>query len=330
MVLLTHQLQGPYVAYPSRSLPWRKGLTLKRQVTTLCMVGSVERGTSVKHNICLSVETPHARGVKVRHFKVLAFKGSPKDESGSRASGSNIAKNSAKLSYVPKEGEETTIESPKAHKGPVAFASEGNETVTGSLAIQKLFQKWLVMLRSQSSSLVIEGVLGEELPPTNTSETCIETQSNKGGVLKPVWQWFWSLDSTIKIPLLIFIPMYLAVNVIYGTEVSKELTPLWVFGPLIGALYITAIKMLCALYIYAFKQTVKTFRYFAHGKFKEDLRARFWQPALEMKNIDYKELSKRKLKELQEWMKEKFIDYLEAMWPRYCKTIRYLKRVNFL
>ncbi|GKV36416.1 hypothetical protein SLEP1_g44554 [Rubroshorea leprosula] len=36
------------------------------------------------------------------------------------------------------------------------------------------------------------------------------------------------------------------------------------------------------------------------------------------------------MKELQEWMKEKFIDYLEAMWPRYCKTIRYLKRVNFL
>ncbi|GLT79482.1 hypothetical protein SLA2020_509680 [Shorea laevis] len=329
MVLATQQLQGSNLAFPSRTLPGSKRLMLKRHVT-ICMVGRKDKGTSVNHNISVSVGTPRFRAVKVKNLRVLAFKGSPQDdESGGRASGSNAPKNSPKLSYVPK-GEETMVESPKAHNQPVVYASEANEAIVGSLAIQKLFHKWLIMLRSQSSRPVMDGVLGEKLPPAETSESCVETQSNKVGVLKAVWHWFWGLDSTIRMPLLIFIPLYLACNVIYGTEVSKELIPLWVFGPLIVALYVTIIRALCALYVYAFKQTVKIFTYVAHGKLKEDLRVQFWQPVLDIKKLDYKKLSKRKMKELQEWMKEKFIDYLEAMWPRYCKTIRYLKRVNFL
>lgn len=135
--------------------------------------------------------------------------------------------------------------------------------------------------------------------------------------------------------------MYLAVNVAYGTEVSKELTPLWVFGPLIVALYVKILRVICALYVFTFKQTVKVVKniptyyllactYIGGGKLKEDMRDRFWQPVVYIKNLDYKEFSRRKLKDLQEWLLEKYLDFVESIWPYYCRTIRFLKRANLI
>lgn len=137
------------------------------------------------------------------------------------------------------------------------------------------------------------------------------------------------------------IPLYLGVNVTYGREVSKELTPLWVIGPLIVALYVKLFRGIWALYVFTFKQTVKVFKslpayfllaykYVAHGKLKEDVQARVWHPVVRIRNMDYKELSGRKLGEFREWLLEKYLDYVESIWPYYCRTIRFLKRANLI
>ncbi|KAK9108135.1 hypothetical protein Syun_024146 [Stephania yunnanensis] len=137
------------------------------------------------------------------------------------------------------------------------------------------------------------------------------------------------------------VPWYLVVSLVYGAEVSKELTPLWTIGPLIVALYIKMLQGLCALYAFTFKHTFKivknlpayyqvTYSYVAEGKLKSELYARFWQPVVDIKNLDYKELSKRKLKELEVWAVEKYLDYVESIWPYYCRTIRFLKKANLI
>lgn len=137
------------------------------------------------------------------------------------------------------------------------------------------------------------------------------------------------------------VPLYLAVNVKYGAEVSKELTPLWILGPLIVATQILAIRCLCALYVFSFNQTVKllknspyycilAYSYVFRGKLKEDISTYVLQPILRVKNRDYKQLIRKKLKELQEWIVEMYLDYVESIWPYYCRTIRFLKRANLI
>ncbi|KAJ0047736.1 hypothetical protein Pint_15491 [Pistacia integerrima] len=284
--VLSIAFQGSYVAFPTKRLSWSKGLILRRHVTTVHMVGKTERGSSLKCNFSLSIGAPRVCGVKVKPVKISAFKGSAQnDESGGRTSGSKISKNSVKLSYIPKESEETVAESSKAHNGPLPYASETKETIAGSPTIQRLFKKWLTMLQTQSPCQEADEVLGERPPPKELSETNIETWNmGRSETLKAVWGHFWDLDATVKIPLLIFVPWYLAVNVVYGAQVSKELIPLWVFGPIIVALYIKMIRWLFALYVYCFKQTVKVVKnlptyfavaskYIAQGKLKEDFRA---------------------------------------------------------
>lgn len=124
---------------------------------------------------------------------------------------------------------------------------------------------------------------------------------------------------------------------IYGAEVSKELTPLWVVGPVIVVLYIKMLRWLFALYVFSFKQTVKVIKnlpvyysYLVEGKLKEEFRSRFWQPVVNIKNLNYKEFSKSKLKELQVWLVERYLDFVESIWPYYCRTIRFLKRANLI
>lgn len=338
MVLVTHQLQGSYVAFPTRRLSWNKGLTLRRCVTTVHMVGKKEQCLSSKRNFCLSVGTLRKCGVKVKSVKIsfTAFKGnSQNDEAGGRASGSKIPKNSVKLSYIPNESEETVTESSEAHNVPLSYASKTNESIAGSPAIRKLFKKWLTMLRTQLPSEEVDEVLGEEQPPSEIAETNIEVHNKgRGEILKEALGQFWAVDATIKIPLLIFVPLFLAVNITYGAEVSKELIPLWIFGPLIVALYIKMFQWLCALYVFSFKQTVKVIkslpaacRYIAQGKLKEDVHVRVWDP---INNLDKEELFRKTLKEFQESLTERYLDFVESIWPHYCRTIRFLKRAHLI
>ncbi|KAH7510616.1 hypothetical protein FEM48_ZijujUnG0107900 [Ziziphus jujuba var. spinosa] len=336
MALVTHQMQGSYVTLPSKP-SWSKGMKLKHYVKTLYMVGRTDRSFLLKRNSHLSVGTSCMCGLKPRTLRILAFKGSAQGESGGRACGPKVSKKSVKL----KENEDTVTESPKTNEVPIAYASEANESIASSPAIHGLFKKWLAILRTQSSSQMVDGILGEEPPPREISEMEHVTQDKgRSEILKAVWRHCLSLDATIKIPLMIFIPGYLAVNMMYGAEVSKELTPLWVLGPLIVALYVKLFQWLFALYVFSFKQTVKVIKnlptyymvaysYISKGKLKKDLHS-FWQPVENIKNLNYKELSKRKLKELEGWIVERYLDFVESIWPYYCRTIRFLKRANLI
>ncbi|XP_022726597.1 uncharacterized protein LOC111282659 isoform X2 [Durio zibethinus] len=133
-----------------------------------------------------SVGAPHTCGLKAKNIRISAFKGSPQnDESLDRANDASVPKNSIKVSYVAKDGEETMIESSKAHNGLLFYALETSENVVGCPAIQKLFKKWIMILRSQSPSQVMDEALGERPPPRDASETQIGTQSNrKSDILK--------------------------------------------------------------------------------------------------------------------------------------------------
>lgn len=137
------------------------------------------------------------------------------------------------------------------------------------------------------------------------------------------------------------IPLYLAVNIKFGAEVSGELAPLWVLGPLVTALNVKLFQGIGALYVFSFKQTVKvvrnlptyslvTYDYIFHGKLKEIVRMHLLQPLVDMKNMDHKKEFTRRLKQLQVHLLERYLDFVELIWPYYCRTIRFLKRANFI
>ena len=137
------------------------------------------------------------------------------------------------------------------------------------------------------------------------------------------------------------VPAFLAVNAIYGAEVTKELSPLWIAGPLIVSLYVKMFQGLCTLYAFCFKQTAKVIRnlpsyyiiayhYIAQGKLRDDVRGLVTRPMVAVKNADYKELTGARLKQLRVWIVEKYLDFVESIWPYYCRTIRFLKRANLI
>ncbi|KAF3504079.1 hypothetical protein F2Q69_00040069, partial [Brassica cretica] len=346
MVLLTHNLQGSHVLLPWSSPTWTKGLVIKRPVTTIRLAGSKEKHLRLKQSCCFSLGSPCSCGLKAKSFKVTSFKGGIQNsESGGRESGKKVTNNSVKLSYRSDDDENNVNSSPKAQNTSLSYTSEADDSVTGQPAIQKLFKKWLTLLRTQSPTQVADEALGgeEEAPQTTKPET--ETEIKKTESLQStkstLWTLFWSLDASIKIPLLLFVPAFLAVNAIYGAEVTKELSPLWIAGPLIVALYVKMFQGLCTLYAFCFKQTSKVIRnlpsyyiiayhYISQGKLRDDVRGLVTRPMVAVKNADYKELTGARLKQLRVWIVEKYLDFVESIWPYYCRTIRFLKRANLI
>ncbi|XP_077253563.1 embryo defective 2759 [Tasmannia lanceolata] len=343
MALITQQMQGSYATFKLRPLPCTRRVKLRSFVPSQ-LIGRTDRCTTLKHRLRLSVGGQPIISPQRKPFKISSFKGNAQNhESEGRTSSSKFSKNSSQLSYVPQEREETTEESSDLQKIPLSYTSEeSEETITGSPAIQKLFKKWLIMLRTQTLNPTTDGIF-EEIPPlSKISESQQGTpQLEVGKLLKAALVYFLGLDAAIKLPLLIFIPWYLAINAVYGAEVSKELMPMWVLGPLIIAFYVKLVQGLCSLYVFCFKQTIKLvkdlpkyilliYNYIAEGKLREYVQALFWQPVVDIRNLDYKEMSKRKLKELEEWAVEKYLDYVESIWPYYCRTIRFLKKANLI
>ncbi|XP_028784036.1 uncharacterized protein LOC114740082 isoform X1 [Neltuma alba] len=342
MALIALQPQGSCVTFSSRHAPWSKSLKLKQGSTKHHRIGRTDWNYLPKRSI-LSVGPSYIFGAKIQSFRISAFKDSSQHyQKGGRPNGLKVPKAYVRL----EEGGETKSESPKAQNVPLSYGSEANddlanENIPTSTAIHKLFKKWLTILRTQPASEEVKEILGEPsqgaLPETLDGSQSIE----RGKILKVAWTHFLALDETVKIPLLIFVPFYLAVNVRYGAKVSKELTPLWVVGPLIVALYVVIIRKLWSLYVFSFKQTVKVIKNFPSycilaysyvfgGKIKEDFQTLILQSILGIKGIDYKEQSRRKLKELKEWIVEKYLDFVESIWPYYCRTIRFLKRANLI
>ncbi|XP_073297083.1 uncharacterized protein [Primulina huaijiensis] len=341
MALATHQLQScSYFSFPSVPSSWSRGSKLKRSVPSSFPVGRKDRFISLKCRSCLSVGASLALGPKSKLFKISAFKGSSRhDGSGNRSSGSKSLKNPATVSHWPHESKESLAESSKVQNVVPASYTAADETTTRSQAIQNLFKNWLILLRLPSQTQTVEEVDKPSSMSTGLSKT--KQKQERGEVSKAVWCYFMGLDATIKMPLLIFTPLYLAVNLIYGSEVSKELTPLWFLGPIIVVFYIKMFRSICGLYIFSFKRTVKVIKnlpafsllaydYIFCGKLIQAIRTRIWKPMADIKNLNYNEESRRILKDFQGWLVERYLDFIESVWPCYCRTIRFLKRANLI
>ncbi|PNX97394.1 hypothetical protein L195_g020623 [Trifolium pratense] len=169
---------------------------------------------------------------KIKPLRISGFKGiAHNDDSRTRASWLKAPKTSVGLE-----------DSGETHNVSFSYASEAGNNLETSSAFHGLFKKWLKMLRTQSSCQEVEGFFGKLTPTVSPEILPMSRGKETSEVLKVAWSYFLALDATIKIPLLIFVPLYLAVNLKYGAEVSKELTPLWVFGPLILAIHIMIIR----------------------------------------------------------------------------------------
>ncbi|CAL5198243.1 unnamed protein product [Lathyrus oleraceus] len=335
MILVSHQPQGLYVTFSSRNLPWSKSMKFKQCFTKRHLIGRADWHHMLNQTNCLSVGPPHICGSKLKPLTITGFKGNDRnDDSEARAEELKARKTSVRV----EEKGEVKSESPNTRNVPLTGA---NESLAASSGIHKLFKKWLTILHSPPSNQGVEETLGEP-PPEVLSKTSQGMQrTEKSQMLKVVWSTFQSLDATIKIPLLIFAPFFVAVNAIYGPEVSKELTPLWIMGPLVVALYIMMVRVLCSIYVYSFKQTVKVIKnipsycnlaqsYVFGGKLKEDIKAHILQPILNIKSADYKQLTIKLMKQLAEWIGDKYLDFLESIWPFYCRAIRFLKSSNLI
>ncbi|CAH9071917.1 unnamed protein product [Cuscuta europaea] len=248
---------------------------------------------------------------KQKVFKILAFKSSSQNDSG--CSRFNAMKKSVnKLSY-------------------------------GAHGSEKPLKHWLSILRTTPSSdqAISEIVEGQSSTQAVEAQKLVQQKTKRRSILQAVWSYFIGLHATIKIGLLIFMPFYLAVTSAYGAEISKELMPLWIFGPFIISLYIKMIRAISALYVFCFAQTVKVVKnlptcyslareYIFHGKLKEEIRVRLLQPVVSIKNTDYRKVVRSRLNDMKVILAEKYLDFTELIWPFYCRMIRLLKRANLI
>ncbi|KAK9682276.1 hypothetical protein RND81_10G062200 [Saponaria officinalis] len=329
-----------YATVPFETLSPSKGVRSKHNGIQFQMVSRIDRSIST-HAYTLRSVCRCVCEVKGKRFRISSFKGNIQNDGGDSSNKSKRSKNPVKISTAPQIKDETLSESTTAHDLSVSYASESDKTISGSKVIRRLFEKWLNILHTgaanETGNDVVEGP--PQVDPPREQKTTIT--NGRREILKVVLCYFLGLDATFTIPLIIFVPLYLAINVVYGTEVSRELTPLWVIGPLIVALYVKLVRGIVALYVFSFKQTIKiiknlptyysiAYEYIVEGRLKEEIRARLLQPMVNLRNADYKELSMTKLKVLQEWLMEKYLDYVESIWPYYCRMIRFLKSANLI
>lgn len=96
------------------------------------------------------------------------------------------------------------MDSLDAQNRSVSYASEeGEDATTGSIAIQKLFRKWLLILRTQSSSPTAE-VLSEKMADETSSEgQKVKLSRDTGQLLKSAVVHFLKLDAAVSLPLVI-------------------------------------------------------------------------------------------------------------------------------
>ncbi|KAF3772785.1 hypothetical protein EJ110_NYTH54238, partial [Nymphaea thermarum] len=227
-------------------------------------------------------------------FRVSSFKGNPSnDEPDIRTDDSRSSNSSVQLSYATQQKEEASA---------------------GSHDKQRIF--------SSPVEQVDETV--NKRPHESESDTVKRDHLQRAAVklLNAILRAFLGLDLAIKLPLVIFVPFYLAVSAIYGGEVVKDLTPMWTLGPAVVFLYVKLVKGICSLYVFTFKQAILPLKrtpgfllwlysYIKEGKLKAKMRETFWQPVVDIKNLDYKSLVNSKVKELEVWMVEQYLDFVK-------------------
>lgn len=341
MALATHSLKGSCSTFPSVPLFWSRGSKLNHCVPAFLAVERKSRSISLKCRSCSSIGASLPLGPKSKSFKISAFKDNQFDDSGGgRVNSLKSLKNDVIVSYLKHKSEESSVESSKVQNDVPAPHTASVEATTRSLAIQNLFKSWLMLLRVPAQTQAADTIL-EESSLEEKSEMTHALVNKKDEVLKAVWCYIWSLDTTIRIPFLVFTPLYLAVNLVYGMDVSKELTPLWTLGPLFVAAYMKMLRALCGMYAFLFKQTVNAIKnlpaYYLlvhddiiHGKSKEAIRVHILQHVSYIRNMNYNEATRRKMEDLQGWLVERYLDLIEFVWPTYSRTIRFLKRTSLI
>ncbi|KAG0496609.1 hypothetical protein HPP92_001300 [Vanilla planifolia] len=286
---------------------------------------------------------PRARGfdlAKRRPFMVLSFKGiSQNDESECRDGSSRFSKNPVQLSHM-KEDQQEIIAKPFDAQNHLSYSFQDSKE--RSLAIKELFKKWLIVLRTQKQSQKIDKLSGKGPIQTAVPESMqVKVKTGTLKFLQSACTLFLGLDASISLPLAIFIPWFLTIRLLYGAEVTKELTPLWVFGPLIASLYIKIVKGLCSFYAFCFIEVVKlvknlphycqlAYNYIYEGKIKSLLLTKLIKPFVDIKNMGAKEALRRQFKRLEERFLEQYLDFIESIWPYYWRTLMFLKKTNFI
>lgn len=338
MAMIAHQTQGPCQTVFLGSKSWRQEIKLRSLVDfelvskTAAFVPLKHRFYSRSHPINLS---------KGKSFQVFSFKGTGQNDESDHSDSSCKCTTTTAVQFSHTK-DDRVIESPDIQNHSISYASEdGENTITRSIAIQRLFQKWLLMLRTETSSPTDE-ILSEKMTESETSEgNKVILRRRAGQMLKSAMVHFLNLDTAISLPLLFFIPFYLTVRMVYGVEITKELTPMWVLGPLIVAFYLKIIQGLCSLYAVCFMSAVRLAKnspsfyllvstYIAEGRLKSFLQAQFSKPIEEIKNLDYKQFLWAKMKQVHEWTVERYLDYIESIWPYYCRMVRFLKKANLI
>ncbi|CAA7402255.1 unnamed protein product [Spirodela intermedia] len=339
MTLIAHQTNG-CSALTIKTRPCSRVVDL-RCFVDLQLVRRTDKFASLKHRfqfrgrpIILSKE---------KHFKVSSFKGNDHGDASDDMERDSKCSKQVQLPLAPQEREEVETASADSSSSSIPCASvSGENNVAGSRTIERLFKSLLGMLRAQKLGAGMDEFHGKRPAADEIEENqekMLETKADN--MAKAALLWFMGLDLTLKIPLLIFIPWYFITRVAYGIEVTKELTPLWTIGPLITALYIRTIQGICSLYVFCFKKAIELLgnlpsyyalicSYLVEGKLRELLYAKLCKPVADVKNTDYEALARLRTKQLREWAVEKYVDYVESIWPLYCRTIRFLKKANLL
>lgn len=337
MVLVTHNTQSSYAAVHLRTPPWSKGIRLKQNVIRLSMIARVDNCLFRKQTSPLRLAARPVRDAKGKPLQILSFKGNVhSEEAGNGSSESLVPKTSVKFSFVRQDREETLPESPAARETAVPNGLESDQSKYGYLTVHGLFSKWLSVLRTDVPRQV--GDISKGTPQVDIvqepKEASTKEVSTRGGseILKVVFGYVLGVDAAITVPLLTFIPLYLAVNVIYGAEVSRELTPLWVIGPLMVALYVKLLQGIISLYAFSLKQNYKVIKSMPTycSRMYKYVEENIWGPVINLKNENHKELAARKWKAFEEWMIEQYLDFVESIWPTYWRVLRFLKGANFL
>ncbi|WOL00609.1 hypothetical protein Cni_G09320 [Canna indica] len=335
MALIAYQTQGPFLSHP---LSYKASIPRENCGSpTVKFIYKTHEFVRLKHHFCVREQSVPLRERKT--FKIFSFKSNAQNDGPERRN-SKISRPPVQISGMQQGREDVLSESHDVQKHPLSYTSEDKDSSTTlrSLAIKKLFGKWLIMLRTQTSNQTMDENLTENAAQCATSESQeVITGTKPGNILKTALVYFLGLDAAISIPLSIFIPLFMTVKVVHGAEVVKELTPLWILGPLIVALYVKIIQGLCSLCLCFFmlagnliKNLPRFYQYIIEGKLRAYLWTHLVKPFVDIKNLDYRVYITKKYKQLEAWTVDKYLDFVESIWPYYCRTIRFLKKANLL
>ncbi|XP_042389841.1 uncharacterized protein LOC121981411 isoform X1 [Zingiber officinale] len=350
MALVVHQMQSPISPHSPSSKPSTRGVNWR--TLTVHFNNRIPDFASLKHDInfrsgILMVsykccDRGHPICFKKKASRVSSFKGNAQNNRPDRKD-SKISRPPVQISRMQQGKEEFLSESLDIQKHPVPYAPEGNDSMTvRSLAIRKLFVKWLIMLRSPPSNPTMDNNLNERTSQYATSKTQHSIDGTKAGSIpKAMLVYLLGVDAAISIPFFIFIPLFLTIKVVHGAEAARDLMPLWIAGPLIVALYIKVIQRICSLYAFLFvqggkfvmdlpKHALLVYSCIAEGKLRAYLWTCFVKPFVDISAFKYKDYFSQKYEQLKVVAAENYISLVESLWPYYCRTIRFLKRANLI